>query len=175
MRRTFRTATKVRKVPENLSDLAAWLYTDLLLGLAVAFVGAGSFLVYDRTVQASKGDTPAILTYQLSCDEVVLTVPRSTGPVSLNKQVIQAIDNAAKANDWKEPKPGLLYIYGGSGGQDVGVGSAIAERFNSATVESTPKLGNVEKIIGGDKSISTNQVRLKMYLVYKGDERDNGC
>ena len=175
MRRTSRSSQKKKRIPENLSDLAAWLYTDLLLGLAVAFVGAGTFLVYDRTTKSDKGDTPVILTYQLSCDEVIMTVPRTIGPNLLNGQVISAIDEAATAHNWKEPKPGLLYIYGGSGGQDVGVGSSVADAFNSQVVANTPKLGNVEKIVGGDKSLSTSQIRLKMYVVYKGDETKNGC
>ena len=84
MRKTSRTSTKKRKIPENLSDLAAWLYTDLLLGLAVAFVGAGTFLVYDKTTKTDPGDTPVVLTYQLSCDEVVITVPKSITANSLN-------------------------------------------------------------------------------------------
>jgi hypothetical protein len=175
MRRTSRSPKKNGRIPENLSDHAAWLYTDLLLGLAVAFVGAGTFLVYDKTTKSDKGDTPVILTYQLSCDEVILTVPRTIEPSSLNSEVITAIDEAATAHNWKEPKAGLLYIYGGSGGQDVGVGSTIGHRFNSQVVSSTPKLGNVEKIVGGDKSLSTEDIRLEMYIVYKGDETKNGC
>ena len=171
MRKTSRNSKKKGKIPENLSDLAAWLYTDLLLGLAVAFVGAGTFLV-------STGPSPQPTvdpTYQLSCDEVIIPVPRSIGPQALNDIVIAEIENAALINAWQEPKPGLLYIYGGSGGQDVGVGSGFANSFNLRTVSNTPILGNVEKIAGGDKSLPTSQIRLKMYVVYKGEEKDNGC
>jgi hypothetical protein len=175
MRRTSRSTSKKGKVPENLQDLAAWLYTDLLLGLAVAFVGAGTFLVYDKTTQSDKGDTPVVLTYQLSCDEVTLVVPTSIGASTLNSRVVTAINDAATARSWKEPKPGLLYIYGGSGGSDVGVGSRIAAGFNSSTISTAQALGNVEKIVGGDKSLQTNQVKLTMYVVYKGDETKNGC
>ena len=175
MRKTSRTSTKKRKIPENLSDLAAWLYTDLLLGLAVAFVGAGTFLVYDKTTKTDPGDTPVVLTYQLSCDEVVITVPKSITANSLNGQIITAIDNAATAQKWKEPKPGLLFIYGGSGGKDIGVGSDQADRFKTQIVSRTKILGNVEKLTGGDKSMPISQIRLKMYVVYKGDENKNGC
>lgn len=175
MRKTSRISKKKSKIPENLSDLAAWLYTDLLLGLAVAFVGAGTFLVYDKTTQTDKGVTPVNPTYQLSCDEVSLIVPTSIGSSALNTRVITAINDAATARSWKEPKPGLLYIYGGSGGSDVGVGSRIAEGFKKSKVSGAQSLGNVEKITGGDKSLQTNQVKLTMYVVYKGDESKNGC
>lgn len=171
MRKTSRTSTKKGKVPENLSDLAAWLYTDLLLGLAVAFVGAGTFLVSTGTTTKPTVDP----TYQLSCDEVIIEVPRTIGPKALDDIVITEMETAALINEWQEPKPGLLYIYGGAGGQDVGVGSAYANSFNLRTVSNAPILGNVEKIAGGDKSLSTSQIRLKMYVVYKGDETKNGC
>jgi hypothetical protein len=175
MRKLSRTTARKRKVPENLSDLSAWLYTDLLLGLAVAFVGAGTFLVYDKTTQSNKGDTPVILTYQLSCDEVSLVVPTSISSGALNSRVVTAINDAATARSWKEPKPGLMYIYGGSGGSDVGVGSRIAQSFNATKISAAQSLSNVEKIVGGDKSLRTSQVKLTMYIVYKGDETKNGC
>jgi hypothetical protein len=59
MRRTSRSTSKKGRVPENLQDLAAWLYTDLLLGLAVAFVGAGAFMVANPNY---KGKTSVVLT-----------------------------------------------------------------------------------------------------------------
>jgi hypothetical protein len=175
MRRTSRSTSKKGKVPENLQDLAAWLYTDLLLGLAVAFVGAGTFLVYDKTSKGDPGDTPVNPTYQLSCDEVSLVVPATIGTDALNKRVLIEINDAAISRSWKEPKPGLLYIYGGSGGADVGVGSRLATQFYSSVASNTQSLGNVEKKFGGNKSLPTNQVKLDLYVVYKGDETKNGC
>jgi len=175
MRRTSRSSKSTRKVPENLSDLAAWLYTDLLLGLAVAFVGAGTFLVWDKTTVASKGDTPVNLTYQLSCDEVTITVPQSISSSSLNGQVITAIEDAAIVRNWKDPKAGLLLINGGSGGGDVSVGSKVAERFSREKIDNAAKLQNVKRVTGGDKSLTTSQIRLKIFVVYKGDEKKNGC
>jgi hypothetical protein len=175
MRRTSRSNSKKARVPENLQDLAAWLYTDLLLGLAVAFVGAGTFLVWDKTKNSGPGDTPVVLTYQLSCDEVSLIVPATIGTGALNNRVVTAINDAAISRSWKEPKPGLLYIYGGTGGADVGVGSRLARQFDSVTASNAQSIGNVEKQFGGDKSLSTNQVKLDLYVVYKGDEKKNGC
>jgi hypothetical protein len=175
MRRTSRSSSRKGKVPENLQDLAEWLYTDLLLGLAVAFVGAGTFLVYDKTTKGDPGDTPAVLTYQLSCDEVSFVVPATIGTSALNNRVVTAINDAAVSRSWKEPKPGLLYLYGGSGGGDVGVGSRLAKQFDSSTVANAQSLANVEKQFGGDKSLQTNQIKLNLYVVYKGDETKNGC
>ena len=175
MRRTSRSTLKKGRVPENLQDLAAWLYTDLLLGLAVAFVGAGTFLVYDKTTKGDPGDTRVTLTYQLSCDEVSLVVPATIGTDALNKRVLIEINDAAISRSWKEPKPGLLYIYGGSGGADVGVGSRLAKQFDSSVASNAQSLGNVEKQFGGDKSLPANQVKLDLYVVYKGDETKNGC
>ena len=175
MRRTSRSSNRTRKIPENLSDLAAWLYTDLLLGLAVAFVGAGAFMVANPDYNRVKGN----ITFQLSCEAleipVSLTVPRSISSSSLTGQVISAIDNAAIARNWKEPKAGLLLINGGSGGGDVSIGSAIAERFSREKVDKASKLQKVKRVTGGDKDFSTSQIRLKIFVVYKGDEKKNGC
>ena len=104
-----------------------------------------------------------------------LIVPATISTDALNKRVTTAINDAAVSRSWKEPKPGLLYIYGGSGGADVGVGSRLARQFDSSIAANAKSLANVEKDFGGDKSLQTTQVKLNLYVVYKGDETKNGC
>ena len=175
MRRSSRTSQKKGKIPENLSDLAAWLYTDLLLGLAVAFVGAGTFLAYNTNFKDSDTGTQINPTYQLSCDEVVLNLAKSISPDDLDRKVLSAMNRASIEHSWTEPKAGLILIYGGNGGGSNTVGTKIAKSFNSGTIQKSKELLNVKKIFGGEGSLPTSIVRLKIFFVYKGLVADNGC
>ena len=176
MRKTSRTSTKKRKIPENLSDLAAWLYTDLLLGLAVAFVGAGTFLAYNSNYKDPNLTTQIDPTYQLSCDEVVINVSSKIAADELDRQVLSEVNKAATEHSWTDPKAGLLLIYGGNGktGSNT-VGTNIAKTFRDQIITRSKDLLNVEKIVGGEGSLPTSAVRLKIFLVYKGLVADNGC
>lgn len=163
----------LRKDPENLSDASAWLYTDLLLGLAVAFLGAGTFLV--RSQADTTLNPVAVLSYQLSCDEVSLQVPRDISSINLDLLAVNAINDASIIRNWSEPKVGILQISGGTGGDSVSVGTQNATLFRDSTISETPSLNNAETLIQGDTSLSQNQIRLRVYVVYKGDESKNGC
>lgn len=162
-----------RKEPENLSDASAWLYTDLLLGLAVAFLGAGTFLVRSQTDTVSSPSV--VLTYQLSCNEVILDVPRSISPNNLDLLAVNTINDASIIEEWNEPKVGILQISGGTGGGPVSEGTRNATAFRDNIISETPSLNNAEKLIQADTSLSQNQIKLRIYVVYKGDEAKNGC
>ena len=171
MRRTKKSRSG-RNGPENLSDMSAWLYTDLLLGLAVAFLGAGTFLVKS---QSDASGAPAVLTYQLSCNEVVFEVPSNITPQSLDNLAINSIDNASIIEGWNEPKVGILQIFGGARGGTVSEGRQTADLFRDATVSNTPILNNAEKLTFADNSLSRGRIKLRIYIVYKGEESKNGC
>jgi hypothetical protein len=170
MRRTSRSTSKKGRVPENLQDLAAWLYTDLLLGLAVAFVGAGAFMVANPNY---KGKTSVVLTYQLSCDALEIAASQSISEGELQQRLRGAITARADSKGWTEVKPGVINLFGG--GSNPSIGTANAKKFRDRVVSGTPVLANTEILPYADSSLSPSQVKLRVYLVYKGAEIDNGC
>jgi hypothetical protein len=171
MRRQIRSRKKIKGV-EDISGEAAWLYTDLLLGLAVAFVGAGAFMATNPNyVEPAKGEV--ILTYQLSCDALELTADQSTSDGELQTKLITAIKVRGDRKGWTEVKPGVINLFGG--GSNNSIGTANAKRFNDRVASKTPALDNTEILPYADNNLSPSQVKLRIYLVYKGDENDNGC
>lgn len=173
MRKTSRTSKKKGKIPENLSDLAAWLYTDLLLGLAVAFVGAGAFMVANPSYKDPSKGNVVILTYQLSCDALEIPVTQSTGSAELQSTLMSAIDNRGKQKGWTEVKPGVINLFGGGSSNSIGTNNA--RKYKARVTDKTPILDNAEILTYADNNLSTSQLKMRIYLVYKGDEKDNGC
>lgn len=169
MRRTSRSSNRTRKIPENLSDLAAWLYTDLLLGLAVAFVGAGAFMVANPDYNRVKGN----ITFQLSCEALEIPVSKSTSSGELQSTLLTAINNRGKKRGWSDVKPGVINLFGG--GSTISIGINNAKNFKVNVADKTKILDNAEILPYADRGLSDSQLRLRIYLVYKGDERDNGC
>jgi hypothetical protein len=171
MRRIRTRKSQGDGVPD-ISGEAAWLYTDLLLGLAVAFVGAGAFMVANPAYKnPTKGSV--VLTYQLSCDAIEITTKQSTSPAELQNSLMSAISNRGKSMGWTDVKPGVINLFGG--GSDNRIGTNNAKRFKSRVTENTPILQNSEILTYADNGLSTSQVKMRIYLVYKGDEQDNGC
>jgi hypothetical protein len=171
MRRQLRPRKK-RNGVEDISGDAAWLYTDLLLGLAVAFVGAGAFMVANPSfVEPTKGQV--ILTYQLSCDALEIAADQATSSGELQSKLLTAIKKRGDRNGWTEVKPGVINLFGG--GSNNSIGTANAKRFNDRVASRTPALDNTEILPYADNNLSPSQVKLRIYLVYKGDENDNGC
>lgn len=171
MRRNTRKSRSTGNI-EDVSGEAAWLYTDLLLGLAVAFVGAGAFMVANPAYQnPTKGNV--VLTYQLSCDALEITAAQSTSPARLQSVLLSAIANRGKQKGWTEVKPGVINLFGG--GSNNSIGTANAKRFKSRVADQTAILQNSEILPYADNQLRTSQVKMRIYLVYKGDERDNGC
>lgn len=176
MRRSKRVSLRKRREPENLSDVAAWLYTDLLLGLAVIFIGGGAFRVF-RTLN----DTPSVKgssvqmpsTHQLSCDEIRISIPRSISPGDLQNEVVNALDDAEMIHNWEDSKPGLVQIFGVNRNGDVA--QKYADTFLRNVAAKTPYLKNSELIAYQDRSTDSDKVNLKIYAVYLGQVKDNGC
>ena len=173
MRKTSRTSTKKRKIPENLSDLAAWLYTDLLLGLAVAFVGAGAFMVANPSFKDKSIGGKVDPTYQLSCDALEIQVTKTTSSSELQTTLMSAIDRRGKLKGWTEVKPGVINLFGGGSTNSIGTGNA--RDYKRKVTDKTQILNNAEILPYADNDLNDNQLKLRIYLVYRGDERDNGC
>ncbi len=171
MRRLLRSPKRKNGI-QDISGEAAWLYTDLLLGLAVAFVGAGAFMVANPAYKnPTKGQV--ILTYQLSCDALEISASQSTSPAQLQTALLSAISNRGKEKGWTEVKPGVINLFGG--GSNNSIGTNNAKKFKSRVTDNTEILKNSEILPYADNQLKTSQVKMRIYLVYKGDERDNGC
>jgi hypothetical protein len=172
MRRSSRTSKKKGKIPENLSDLAAWLYTDLLLGLAVAFVGAGAFAIANPDY-LSPTTGKVIKTFQLSCDALEIPATQSTSIGELESVLLGEIKKRGNRKGWTQVKPGVINLFGG--GSTNSIGTANAKKFMRNVTDGSALLKNSEILPYADNNLSTSQLKMRIYLVYKGDEKDNGC
>lgn len=114
-----------------------------------------------------------ILTYQLSCDALEISASQSTSPAQLQTALLSAISNRGKEKGWTEVKPGVINLFGG--GSNNSIGTNNAKKFKSRVTDNTEILKNSEILPYADNQLKTSQVKMRIYLVYKGDERDNGC
>ena len=177
MRFPFRSRTKDKKGPEDLSDTAAWLYTDLLLGLMVAFLGAGTFLIFPANETTSEdGSTvtttiPPDPTYQLSCEELELIVNDFESPAGVEAKVNLLIAGQAPLRRWQEPLPAIILVFG-SPSDPL---DRNARNFINSVMLQSESLRDVELRSYGSKDLSENEIKLVVYVIYKGDKRDNGC
>lgn len=161
---------------ENLSDVAAWLYTDLLLGLVVVFIGGGAFL-QRYTAPSEKGTESAEvqqpLTHQLSCNEIEITLSQKSSTRAVADATTKAIFENSELRGWTDAKPGLVQIFGGD--PDISQGGRDAEQFLRTAVSRVPSLKNAKILTAGDKSLRSDQVKIRIFVVYKGQIKDNGC
>ena len=178
MRFPFRSRTKDKKGPEDLSDTAAWLYTDLLLGLMVAFLGAGTFLIFPANETTSEdGSTvtttiPPDPTYQLSCEELELIVNDFESPAGVEAKVNLLIAGQAPLRRWQEPLPAIILVLGGPNND---IGDDNAKEFGNSVMSQSATLRDVELRFYGSNNLSETEIKLVVYVIYKGDKRDNGC
>ena len=164
---------------ENLSDVAAWLYTDLLLGLAVVFIGGGA-VATTISRQEVKGDSSSITevtqapTYQLSCESRKVIIPQTIRPVKLSEIVDSELQTFAAEKQWSEIKPALVNVFGRDPEQRKAQDDA--RLFTESIISEVPVLRNAE--IASYASTGTtdlDSVTLQIYVVYRGQEKDNGC
>jgi len=168
-----RISRRSRGTGENLSDQAAWLYTDLLLGLAVVFMGGGALLGQLKT---DGGDSPTVMvdpTPQLSCNEIQLRVPESISIAELDLRVAKLVNDRGIFMGWTDTKPALVRLLGS--GVDVSDGDRRAGEFERGRLKNSQTLGRVEYIAGGTTKGSAGTMFLDIYVVYKGQAADNGC
>lgn len=177
MRRSLRSRRSSSPDEEDLSDVAAWLYTDLLLGLAVVFIGGGAFIGKVWGDTPAKGETTTVeqpLTYQLSCDPVEFEVPQKLSGPALETKVLKEINRASKLRDWSEPKPGLVQVFGIDPNQSAA--KQQGESFRDRTVYKSPTLKDAEIQAYADTGRrNIKNVFVRIFVVYKGQVKDNGC
>ncbi|MEY3744626.1 MAG: hypothetical protein RL430_1541 [Actinomycetota bacterium] len=174
MRTSNRRRPKSRKEIENLSDVAAWLYTDLLLGLVVVFIGGGAFKLISNTEPAGTTKGTQKLTHQLSCTPVEFFVPDSISSSSLDQITASQIYELQTRKAWTESKPGVVLIYGIA--RNTSEGGRDAKRFVDAVARKTKILKNAKMITGGEELGSRlDEIHIRIFVVYKGQVKDNGC
>lgn len=176
MRRSKRSIRRTRGEPENLSDVAAWLYTDLLLGLAVIFIGGGAFFVRILGPTESKGATiQKNPSYYLSCEEIEFQVPQGISGEALDIKASKTILRTAKLTGWEDPKAGLVQIFGID--PNLTTANKDATSFRNRSVSRADSLKNAELLVGGitDRRLNRNNVLVRIFVVFKGLESDNGC
>lgn len=174
----FRRSSRRNEEEENLSDAAAWLYTDLLLGLAVVFIGGGAF-IQRFTGPSEKGsdvvEVQQPLTYQLSCDEIEVTMSQESSPVEVDEIVTRAIVKNSKLLGWTEAKAGVVQVFGID--PAISAANADARRFVERSVNDAPSLKSAEIQAYGNTSseLGRENVLIRIFVVYKGQVKDNGC
>jgi hypothetical protein len=145
----------------------------------VAFLGAGTFLIFPANETTSEDGSavtttvPPDPTYQLSCEELELTVNDFESPAGVEAKVNLLIAGQAPLRRWQEPLPGIILVYGG--GPDTSAGSKSARGFINSVMLNTTTLKDTEMKFYGDQGTRLDEIRLVVYVVYKGDKRDNGC
>ena len=170
-----------RRKPSSGEDGAGWIYADLFLALMI--VGLGSAVV---TTSPASGSTPAPKTFQLSCAEFAVRVPRNirSGGVAIETAV--ASELAKRGWSLESSKPGLVIVMGGfSGSESPGAGDNRAQGILSQLRASTPLLQQVEMRTAGARSVRVNGTATTVggagsylmvtYLLFSGPQLQEDC
>lgn len=163
---------------------AGWIYADLFLALMV--VGLGSAVITSSSPASGSPAASAMPTYQLSCAEFPVRVPRtiSRGGPEIEKAISSEIAKRGWAAD--AAKPGLIIVVGGfSSPETVGAGDGRARQIIPSLRKSTPLFEKVEMRTAGARAITVNgsQVSvggagsylLVVYLIYSGPQLSEDC
>lgn len=164
---------KKSKAPEDLSGLAGWMYSDLILGLMVIFLATISFVpqFYGTLVSSSQQPSSNAPTYQYSkyYDEVMIKVYDSADP----KQIREDIE--LFLNQYGLPTKSVVVsaqIVGAYNPENEQASEAIlrALEFNRAVDAIDPGLfANASTTVSSSKSIETSKVALRLTFVAEID------
>lgn len=164
-------------VMDESSGLAGWLYTDLLLGLAVVFLGTVGFTAMtkeDETATVTTSTTTSTTTttttttiapdappFQLSCEQFYVDneyLRDSVSDADLTAKVTEKIEAEIANRGWTKTtaRVGFVLLFGGhrgsaTDGADQGAGRA--KKFQDRIQALVPLLANVEMNASG----STNK------------------
>jgi hypothetical protein len=170
-----------RRKPSSGEDGAGWIYADLFLALMI--VGLGSAVV---TTSPASGSTPAPKTFQLSCAEFAVRVPRNIRSGGAAIETAVASELAKRGWSPESSKPGLVIVMGGfSGSESPGAGDNRAQGILSQLRASTPLLQQVEMRTAGARSVRVNGTATTVggagsylmvtYLLFSGPQLQEDC
>jgi hypothetical protein len=170
-----------RRKPSSGEDGAGWIYADLFLALMI--VGLGSAVV---TTSPASGSTPAPKTFQLSCAEFAVRVPRNIRSGGAAIETAVASELAKRGWSPESLKPGLVIVMGGfSGSESPGAGDNRAQGILSQLRASTPLLQQVEMRTAGARSVRVNGTATTVggagsylmvtYLLFSGPQLQEDC
>jgi hypothetical protein len=170
-----------RRKPSSGEDGAGWIYADLFLALMI--VGLGSAVV---TTSPASGSTPAPKTFQLSCAEFAVRVPRDIRSGGAAIETAVASELAKRGWSPESSKPGLVIVMGGfSGSESPGAGDNRAQGILSQLRASTPLLQQVEMRTAGARSVRVNGTATTVggagsylmvtYLLFSGPQLQEDC
>lgn len=155
-------------VMDESSGLAGWLYTDLLLGLAVVFLGTIGFTAMTKedetatvttTTTTSTTSTTTTTTiapdappFQLSCEQFYVDneyLRDSVSDSALNEGVTRLINEEIAKRGWTRTtaRVGFVLLFGGhrdTPEDDGDQGAARAARFQERLRAQVPLLADVE-------------------------------
>ena len=148
-------------------------------------VGLGSAIITTST-PTSGGAPPAERTFQLSCQEFAITLPRDTataGPV-IESEV--AAEIARRGWTPESSKPGMAIVMGGYGTSEAaGNGDSRAQQAVPRLRASSPLLENIEMRTMGARSVRVDGQQFNVggagsylmvvYLLYNGSQLDEDC
>lgn len=168
--------TRLRKdsqAPEDLSGLAGWMYSDLILGLMVVFLATISFVpqFYGTLVSASQQPSSNAPTYQYSkyYDEVMIAVYDSADPKKIKEDIELFLIK------YQLPTKSVVVsaqIVGAYNPEFEQASEAIkrALEFNRAVDKIDPTLfANASTTVSSSKSIEINKVALRLTFVAEID------
>lgn len=167
-------------------DGAGWIYADLFLALMI--VGLGSAVITSSSPTSGAATTSAPPTFQLSCAEFPVKVPRNLSRKNGGAQIEAAITSEISKRGWsgETAKPGLVIVFGGfSGSETAGAGDRRAQNLRSTLRASVPPFQQVEMRTGGAQSVRVNGVSsdvggagsflLVVYLLFNGPDLTEDC
>jgi hypothetical protein len=138
------------RASEDVTGLAGWLFTDLLLGLVMVFISAVAFVAYKSVDPDGSPSAPICADYEGTFLEKPVFLEYSDGGGSeIGKDIAEEIK--AKMNTFKNPRVAVGVIYGwyaggGSANDGVKVAKAFYDRFHVSDPGNFPAFGKDRKV-----------------------------
>jgi hypothetical protein len=126
------------RAPEDVTGLAGWLFTDLLLGLVMVFISAVAFVAYKSVGEEGSPGAPICKDYAGTFLKKPVRLEYSEGEGSeIGKDIAKEIKT--NMNTFRNPRVAVGIIYGWYGlDESTTVGTNAARAFYARFHESDP-------------------------------------
>lgn len=161
----------------DTAGLSGWLYTDLLLGLAVVFLGTVSFVIPSKADKPPENGGTATTTTTTTVPSRVETIFFKTpligtydlSGIDLLEKAIQEFITDKKLDG--NPRVALAIVYGRyQTGEPEGQGSERASYAYSRLQEQLPRIFNDNVVVRkiGNRSLSSDsQFKIELFFTYE--------